>query len=95
MKTYHGYVRFSTLIDEFLFRAKEEDAEEYMYITSRIEYETYRKLFDCPTYEDSIAELARLEYNGNYNMVPEDRAEDYYNDIINSFVEYWFEEVKE
>ena len=39
MKTYRGYVRFSTLIDEFSFVAKDEEAaEEYMWVTSRIEY---------------------------------------------------------
>lgn len=91
MKTYRGYVRFSTLMDNFSFVAKDEEAaEEYMWVTSRIEYETYRKLFDCPSYADCVAEMNHLE-----DKVNDDKTENYYNAVIDSFVDYWFEEVEE
>ena len=91
MKTYRGYVRFSTLMDNFSFVAKDEEAaEEYMWVTSRIEYETYRKLFDCPSYADCVAEMNHLE-----DKVNDDKTENYYNAVIDSFVDYWYEEVEE
>lgn len=91
MKTYHGYVRFSTLIDDFIFIAEnDEAAEEYMRATSRAEYKTYRTLFDCPSYEDCVGELKSLESN-----FTEEKAKAYYEAMIDSFVDYWFEEKAE